>query len=103
MTRNSEIEKFLGQILTNIKGLGQVTSFAFGMGESSECHRKPLATPSPNLLTPTPTGFFLNEREISLSVDRKAFGVLLRSVSYQNQFKILSCTKSTAQIFSIFG
>ena len=45
MTRNSEIEKFLGQILTNIKGLGQVTSLAFGMGESSECHRKPLATP----------------------------------------------------------
>ena len=45
LTRNPAIEKFHGQILTGIKGLVQVTSLTFGMGEFSKCHRKPLATP----------------------------------------------------------
>ena len=43
------------------------------------------------------------EREISLRVDNKTFGVLVRSVSFQNNFKVLLCTKSTTQIFSILG
>lgn len=81
LTGNPEIEKFHGQNLTGIKGLVQVTSLTFGMGEFSVIENHwPLPSPK-------------EEREISLRVDNKTFGVLVRSVSFQNNFEVLLCTK----------